>query len=53
MNLINKPRGSGKTTQLIFTSVTVGYPIVCHNIAMVEQIKYMADKLGCDIPEPV
>lgn len=53
MNLINKPRGSGKTTQLIFTSVTVGYPIVCHNIAMVDNIQKMAEKLGCDIPKPV
>lgn len=53
MNLINKPRGTGKTVQLIYTSATTGYPIVCHNIAMIENIKSMADKLGCDIPKPV
>lgn len=53
MNLINKPRGTGKTTQLVYTSATTGYPIVCHNCAMVGDIQKMAEELGCDIPKPV
>lgn len=53
MNIINKPRGKGKTTQLIYTSATTGYPIVCQNQGMVEQITRQADSIGCNIPLPI
>lgn len=53
MKLIIKDRGMGKTTQLIHISEATGYPIVVAYKTMIDNIKSMATKLGCKIPEPV
>lgn len=53
MKLIIKDRGMGKTTQLIHISEATGYPIVVAHKTMIDNIKSMATKLGCEIPEPV
>lgn len=53
MKILNMPRGTGKTTKLINTSEVTGYPILCSNLFMVDNVKKMAKKMGCDIPEPM
>ena len=53
MKLIIKDRGMGKTTQLIHISEATGHPIVVAYKTMIDNIKSMATKLGCKIPEPV
>lgn len=53
MKLIIKDRGMGKTTQLIYTSETTGYPIATMSTASIAHIKEMAIEMGCDIPEPI
>lgn len=53
MKLIIKDRGMGKTTQLIHISEATGYPIVVAYKTMIDNVKSMATKLGCKIPEPV
>lgn len=53
MKLIIKDRGKGKTTGLIYTSESTGYPIVVHNEIAVNNVKDMAAKMGCEIPEPI
>lgn len=53
MKLIIKDRGMGKTTQLIHISEATGYPIVVAYKTMIDNIKSVAIKLGCKIPEPV
>lgn len=53
MKLIIKDRGMGKTIQLIHISEATGYPIVVAYKTMIDNIKSMATKLGCKIPEPV
>ena len=46
MKLINKPRGTGKTTQLIYTSATTGFRIITPTAQM-------AKDMGLDIPKPL
>lgn len=53
MKILNMPRGTGKTTKLIHTSEVTGYPILCSNLFMVDNVKKMAEEMGCDIPEPM
>lgn len=53
MKLIIKDRGMGKTTELIHISEATGYPIVSAHKTTIDNIKSMAKKLGCNIPEPV
>lgn len=53
MNLLIKDRAKGKTTGLIYTSEAAQYPIVTFNRQSIEYIKYMADDVGCLIPEPL
>lgn len=53
MKLIIKGRGCGKTTRLIYASEATGYPIATTTHASVELIKEMANRMGCDIPEPI
>lgn len=53
MNIINKQRGKGKTTQLIYTSATTGYQIVCQNQNMAEYILNMANDMDCNIKKPM
>lgn len=53
MKLIVKDRGMGKTTQLIHISEATGCPIVVPYRTMIDNVKSIATKLGCKIPEPV
>lgn len=53
MKFIIKDRGMGKTTQLIHISEATGCPIVVAYKTMIDNVKSMATKLGCKIPEPV
>ena len=53
MRLLIKERQSGKTTGLIYASEATGYPIATANEVMVCNIKQMAEKMGCNIPEPI
>ena len=53
MRLIIKGRASGKTAQMIYTSESTGIPIATYGSDRVENIKMMAEKMGCDIPEPI
>lgn len=53
MKLIDKKRGSGKTTSLIYTSEITGYPIVTQNCRSVKQILEQTQKFGVKIPKPM
>lgn len=53
MKILNKERGSGKTTQLIYTSEVTGYPIVTYTEEQVNNISEQARKLECDIVDPI
>lgn len=53
MRLLIKERQEGKTTGLIYASEATGYPIATCNEGMVYNIKMMAEKMGCNIPEPI
>lgn len=50
MTIINRPRGTGKTTQLIYLSEINRIPIVSRNP---DYIIDMAKKMGCNIPSPI
>ncbi len=52
MKLIVKGRGSGKTTRLIYASEVTGIPIATSTRVNAEHIKDMAERMGCNIPEP-
>lgn len=51
MHLMNRERGSGKTTKLIYTSEVTGYPIVVRDRRMVDIINEQAAQMGCIIPK--
>lgn len=53
MHLLTKPKGTGKTIALIYTSEITRYPILVNSRAKAEQIEKRAKDLGCDIPKPV
>lgn len=54
MNILNKPRRSGKTTELIYASEATGFPIIaCKGFNHAEAIKIQAAEMGCVIPEPI
>lgn len=53
MKLIVRGRGSGKTARLIYASEVTGIPIATLSKQNIEHIKDMAERMGCDIPEPV
>lgn len=53
MRIIDKPRGSGKTTELIITSYEKKIPIICFNYENAGYIKQMAHNLGLEIPDPI
>lgn len=54
MNILNKPRRSGKTTELIYASEATGFPIIaCKGDNHAESIKLQAEEMGCVIPEPI
>ena len=49
MKIINKVRGCDKTTSLIYTSYTTGYPIIAANEQRRRNILCMARELGIDV----
>lgn len=49
----NYPRGSGKTTRLVYISEYTGYPILVADEIHKSCIKLRASKLNLTIPEPV
>lgn len=53
MKLLIKERGTGKTTGLIYTSESTGYPIVVHDKNSVSCVKKQANEMGCIIPDPI
>ena len=53
MKLLIKDRGTGKTTGLIYTSESTGYPIVVHDKNSVSYVKKQAKGMGCIIPDPI
>ena len=53
MKLINKPRGTGKTTQLIYASAITGFRIITPNAAMAKFIAKQAKDMGLSIPTPL
>lgn len=53
MKLINKSRGTGKTTQLIYTSATTGFRIITPTAAIAKYIKAMAKKMCVTILPPM
>lgn len=52
MKIINKPRGTGKTIGLIYTSEATGARIIARNKSHAEYILQKAKELGCNIPVP-
>jgi hypothetical protein len=53
MKILQLERGKGKTTALIYTSATTGYPIIVLTCVEAEMIQKMANSLGIDIPHPI
>jgi len=53
MEVIARPRGEGKTTELIKTSAKTGDIIVAVNPTMVKHIQQMAKWMGLNIPDPI
>lgn len=53
MKIYNLPRGSGKTTRLLYISDYNKIPILCANINSKNLIRQMAYKQGLNIPEPI
>ncbi len=53
MTIISKPRGCGKTHQLIMLSDAMQIPIAVETTHEVHNIIEKAKKLKCNIPDPV
>ena len=53
MKLINKSRGTGKTTQLIYASAITGFRIIAPNHDMAKHIEKMAKDMGIKILPPM
>ena len=52
-NLIIKDRGTGKSTQLVYTSAVTQYPILTKTKDMANNLLKMADDLELYIPVPL
>ena len=52
-NLIIKDRGTGKSTQLLYTSATTQYPILTQTKYRAANLLKMADDLDLCIPTPL
>lgn len=48
MRFINKARGTGKTTMMIHSAYTTGYPIIVTTYQRKEYIKKQAQDMNCD-----
>lgn len=53
MKVIVRPRQTGKTTQLIYTSSTLDCPILVTTKKEAERLLFEAKKLGLYIPDPI
>lgn len=53
MQIINLPRGSGKTTRAVVLSELYGYPVLAISRSQIEVIKDRARELSAKIPEPI
>lgn len=53
MKIIQLPRGTGKTTRLLYESEWNQIPILCVTLREKEIIKNQAQKLGLKIPDPI
>ena len=53
MIIINRKRGLGKTTALIYMSAATELPIITNNIIHSKAVKREAEKLKLHIPEPL
>lgn len=53
MRLINKSRGTGKTTQLIYASAITGFRIITPGHTMAKHIEKMAKDMGLKILPPM
>lgn len=53
INLIIKDRGTGKSTQLLYTSATTQYPILTKTKNMADNLLKMAEDLDLCIPVPL
>ena len=53
MKVYNQPRGSGKTTRLIYESAMKQIPILCTDWLRAGFIKESAKEMGLSIPEPI
>lgn len=49
----NLPRGSGKSTRMMYLSEHYQAPIICHSDSHKEYIMWQARTFGIDIPEPI
>lgn len=49
----NLPRGSGKSTRMMYLSEHYQAPIICHSDSHKEYIMWQAKTFGIDIPEPI
>ena len=47
MKIINRGRGTGKTTMLIHTSYITGYPIIVIDDKRATQVREQAQAIGC------
>lgn len=53
MRILNQDRGTGKTTMLIHTSYTTGYPIIVPTRTIKDYIEKKAKQMGLNIPTPI
>ena len=53
MKILIKDKGAGKTTGLIYASEATGYPIVTSSKIQACYIKDQAERMECNIPEPL
>ena len=53
MRIVNRGRGTGKTTSFIYTSYVMGYPILTFLRKNISIIQSTASQLGLTIPEPI
>jgi len=53
MKIISKPRGGGKTTELIQEAGKGFYYIVCRNVKEAQRIANQAKSMKIDIPYPI
>ena len=51
--LVIKDRGTGKSTQLVYTSAITQYPIITQHITSIILLMDLANELGVVIPTPM